>query len=281
MRRDGTASAAEGRRERPPGGAMRAVIAGEGGGAGTPVVYLPGIDGTGELLLGTAERIERSYRLLRLRYEGCGPRGDVLYPGLAGSVAGLLEERQVPPAIVLAESFGGGVALQLALDHPERVAALALVNTFCWFPWRVRAALGDIFFPITPAFVLRFGRRHLPGPLFFRPRRDAQAEAAFSRVVPGFEDRGYRDRLCALRHLDLRQRLAEISQPVALFAATSDRIVPTLRTMKAIERGLPDATLELLENAGHLVLPLAEEPWVERLGELERRIAARAAPRPA
>jgi hypothetical protein len=38
-----------------------------------------------------------------------------------------------------------------------------------------------------------------------------------------------------------------------------------------MERGLADATLEILPRAGHVVLPLAEEPWVERLSALAAR----------
>jgi hypothetical protein len=34
---------------------------------------------------------------------------------------------------------------------------------------------------------------------------------------------------------------------------------------------LPDATLDVLVDAGHLVLPLAAEPWVERLERLAER----------
>jgi uncharacterized glyoxalase superfamily protein PhnB len=34
---------------------------------------------------------------------------------------------------------------------------------------------------------------------------------------------------------------------------------------------LPDATLEILSGAGHIVLPFEEEPWVDRLLALQER----------
>jgi hypothetical protein len=58
---------------------------------------------------------------------------------------------------------------------------------------------------------------------------------------------------------------------VALFASDSDKIVPSVPAAREMLRGLPDATLEILPRAGHVVLPLAEEPWVDRLRALERR----------
>lgn len=250
---------------------MRSVLHAADGERGPTVVYLPGIDGTGELLLGTAERLTKFFRVVRLRYEGRGPADARLYERLASTAVDVLDDLGVDTAIVLAESFGGGVALQLALDHPERVSALALVNTFAWYPARLRARLSDLVFPFTPTWVLRAGRRFAPAPIFFWPRHDSDAEARFERVTPGFEDAGYADRLSALRQLDLRERLKKIDCPVALFAATHDRVVPSSETMRTLEEGLPNATLETIDRAGHLVLPLSDEPWVDRLDALARR----------
>lgn len=47
---------------------------------------------------------------------------------LAGDVAGLLDHLGVDRADVLGFSLGGGVALQLALDHPDRVGRLILAS---------------------------------------------------------------------------------------------------------------------------------------------------------
>src|SRR6185436_9727966 len=78
-------------------------------GSGPPLVYVPGIDGSGELLLGTAARLERRFRLTRLRYAG-GSGGD--YASLAASVAACIERAGAARALVLAESFGVALALE-------------------------------------------------------------------------------------------------------------------------------------------------------------------------
>jgi pimeloyl-ACP methyl ester carboxylesterase len=51
---------------------------------------------------------------------------------LAASLVEALEESSVDPATLVGFSLGGGIALQIALDRPERVSALALVDTTAW-----------------------------------------------------------------------------------------------------------------------------------------------------
>jgi pimeloyl-ACP methyl ester carboxylesterase len=53
---------------------------------------------------------------------------DMTLAALAGDVAGLLGQLGVDQADVLGFSLGGEVALQLALDHPDRVGRVVLVS---------------------------------------------------------------------------------------------------------------------------------------------------------
>jgi 3-oxoadipate enol-lactonase len=245
-------------------------------GRGLPVVYVPGIDGTGNLLLGTAKRISREYRLLRIAYRFRPSESDLRggrneYTSLAGGIAELCGDLGIPRCLVIAESFGGGVGLQLALDHPELVAGMMVVNSFAYYPGRLRLWLSRGFGAVTPRPAFDLGRRWFAPRSLFGNRRDPAALAAFRALQGTFFDAGYRQRLKMIQGLDLRGRLPEIRQPVALYLGDRDRIVPSGATMSVLEAGLPDATLEVLPGAGHLILPLAEEPWEERLADLACR----------
>ena len=168
-------------------------------GDGPALVFVPGIDGTGELLLGTAARLEAAFRLVRIRYVDEGDRGSIeTYERLADTLAESLEAAGVDTAVVLAEAFGGGVALHLALRHPERVRALAIVNSFCWYPRRFRLWLSAVTFPFVPKRLMLLGRRLFQDRIFFRPRRAAAAEAAFRAVPPAFMRPGFGARLDAV-----------------------------------------------------------------------------------
>jgi pimeloyl-ACP methyl ester carboxylesterase len=241
-------------------------------GAGPPLVYVPGIDGTGRLLFSTEERLARCFRVICLRYEpgSAEPREDS-YERLAASVVAACRERVQGPVLLLSESFGGGVALQAALDHPQDVAGLAVVNSFARYGWRVLLAAGRVLCRLTPAVLFQIGRGRFAARTLFAPRYEEQAMQDFLAMQETCLDAAYCRRLRMIGRLDLLPRLAEISQPVALFASDGDRINPSVQSARAMAEALPNVELEILEQAGHVVLPLAEEPWVERRQELARR----------
>ncbi len=238
------------------------------GGVGPPLVYVPGIDGSGELLLGTAARLERRFHLTRLRYGG-GCEGG--YAELAASVAHRIEQHCGGRALLLAESFGVAVALQTALDHPARVAGLALVNGFAHFQGRLEIALTRGVFALAPEAWIRAARARFVQRGLFAPRRDEAALRAVLALSGAWFDARYRARLAWIQGLDLRPRLGEIRCPVALYAADHDRVVASVPAAREMAARIPDAEFTLLPAAGHVVLPLAEEPWEQRLAQLAAR----------
>jgi len=58
-----------------------------------------------------------------------GPAGAYALHDLAGDLREVLDRAGVERAVVLGHSAGGVVAMQFALDHPERTAGLVLVGT--------------------------------------------------------------------------------------------------------------------------------------------------------
>jgi pimeloyl-ACP methyl ester carboxylesterase len=204
-------------------------------GQGLPVVYVPGIDGTGELLLGSAARLEERYRLLRLHYpteplDGRPAAELDSYERLAASCAEAIRGAGVERCVVVAESFGGAVALQLALDHPELVRGLIVVNSFVRFPAQARLWLGWKLSVLVPRFAFDAFRRLL-GPWFlFADRHDRRAIADFQALWGTFFDEGYRRRMGMITRLDLRRRVGELAQPLMLLASTALFFLPWLPT---------------------------------------------------
>ena len=246
-------------------------------GDGPPLVYVPGIDGSGELLLGTRERLTRRFRLTRLHYVG-DPSGG--YPELAASVVRALDRLAIPRALVLAESFGVAVALETALDHPTRVAGLALVNGFAFYANRLELALTRSVFALAPEAWIRAGRARFAQRGLFAPRRDEAALEALLALRCDWFDELYRARLTCIAGVDLRPRLGEIQCPVAIYAADQDRVVAAVPAALEMKAAIAGAELEILAQAGHVVLPLAAEPWPERLERLAQRCGmTSAAPR--
>ena len=240
-------------------------------GSGPALLYLPGIDGSGELLLDTAGRLAADFRLVRLRYRHEPSPSASTYAGLASSISDCIDEFGLDRPLVLAESFGVAVGLRLALDAPKRVAGLALVNGFAYFEPRLRLAFTRLVARGIPQPVFDAGRNLFAPVSLFGHRHDEAALRAFRERTATTFDAAYRERLDMIDALDLRPELPRLEQPVALFAADEDRVVASVRAARDMYERLSDATLEILPRAGHLVLPLAEEPWVQRLQILAAR----------
>ncbi len=240
-------------------------------GNGPEVVYVPGIDGTGQLLLGTQYRIERRFRLLRLRYVADDPVHDDTYERLAAGIVDVLDPRNVANAILIAESFGGAVALQCALDFPQRVRALLIVNSFVWFPKRASLAMSRVTAPLVPRWLFALLRPRIAAATFFGKLREPEALARFRAIQGAYFDRGYRRRIAMIGKLDLRSRLGELRQPLAIFAAERDRVVPAAVCGATMHELAPHAELHTIANGGHVILPLQSIDWPQHIAELNAR----------
>jgi pimeloyl-ACP methyl ester carboxylesterase len=104
-----------------------------GDGPGRPLVLLPGGVLTIELSFGAVlPGLAIGHQVIVTELQGHGRTADIdrdmSMAAFAGDVAGLLGHLGVAQADVFGFSLGGGVALQLALDHPELVGRLIVAS---------------------------------------------------------------------------------------------------------------------------------------------------------
>src|SRR5712692_3387360 len=108
-------------------------------GKGEAVVLVPGMNGTAYLFYRQTPLLARSYRVATYALRDTATTMDQLVEDLADVIQMVAPvERR---AIVVGESFGGALALSLALAQPERVNALVIVNSFSHFASRLRLHL--------------------------------------------------------------------------------------------------------------------------------------------
>jgi pimeloyl-ACP methyl ester carboxylesterase len=103
-------------------------------GEGPTVVGLHGLTATRRYVLMGSRTLERSGRRVVL-YDARGhgastppPDGDYSYGALAGDLAAVLDALEIEHTVLVGASMGAHTALRFALEHPERVSALALVT---------------------------------------------------------------------------------------------------------------------------------------------------------
>jgi len=239
-------------------------------GQGPPLLLLHGLGASSFSWRHNLAPLARHFRVIApdLPPHGRSPaslEADYTLEALAAAVLGFLDHLAIPRAALAGNSLGGGLALLLARDHPERIAALALLApaaALTRVPW--------LFYPLRLP-VLGLAAAQLLGPwlipwalrLVYHRR-----ELVTPRVVAGyalpFRDRRRRlalRRLCRqLKILPLGQvelLLQKIRQPATLIWGAQDRILPASQAFWIKDR-LPQTEFHLLPQVGHA--PQEEAP---------------------
>jgi 3-oxoadipate enol-lactonase len=212
-----------------------------------PVVYLPGIDGTGRLLY-RQERLNAEFPVRCVSY----PQDDKhTYADLVKLGICALEE--TGPGAVLAESFGGAVALMVALERPDLVRRLVLVNTFAHYPRRLFIDVAGLFGPWLPNKPSHPASRPIRGLFFFGPGTSKADQAAWWKLTTDVPMRAYGHRCRLLRDMDLRPRLSAVQTPAVVFTSPNDWVVPA-PAGRALAKQLPRAKLLAPIPAGHAAM---------------------------
>lgn len=200
-----------------------------------------------------------------LTWEGQNPYGPEVQVEL---VIGLMDHFGVERAILVGSSAGGTVSMQVALAHPERTTALILVDPAVHHVIEIPGLMKYLL--VTPQM------RHL-GPLITRQiLRHGQELINLAWHNPAllplemveyyqkpFQvenwDRALWEFTLANHPTDLTERLGEIGLPTLVITGDDDRIVPTEDSLQ-LAGELPNASLEVITNSGHL--PHEEQPQV-------------------
>jgi 3-oxoadipate enol-lactonase len=206
--------------------------------------------------------LNRELRVLHYDQRGLGRTSPGDHPptmaDFADDAAALLDDVGWPSAHVVGTSFGGMVALELALRHPDRVERLVLNCTSPGGP--------NPSYPIHELQELPPGDRLEAWLAVLDDRYDPGAEepvpglgAFYGDLRTRFLDErdeaslaGYRAQLEARRHHDVVDRLGDIAAPTLVCAGRHDAIAP-LPNAELLARSIPDARLEIFDG-GHLFL---------------------------
>jgi pimeloyl-ACP methyl ester carboxylesterase len=257
-------------------------------GSGVPVVLLHANLHDHRDFDAVAGALAERYRTIAVDWPGHGQSDSVRDGGPADSfllaevLADLVARLELGPAVLIGNSVGGFAAARLAIDQPDRVAGLVLVNTG-GFTGRTISSQVSCRLLGTP----RLARRLLPPlvPRYIKPRNDddraiAERVQALARTAEGASVAAALWRSFASPAFDLRAEASRISAPVLLVWGAKDIILP-LAAARQTQAAIPGSELRTLDT-GHVVFAsdpaaflAAAGPFIEAAS---RTAAARTVP---
>jgi pimeloyl-ACP methyl ester carboxylesterase len=271
-------------------------------GNGLPVVLLHGASGTLEdMRLALGEQLAagqepaagkgpaRGHRVILIDRPGHGwsdASPVTIGPARqAALIAKALDALGVPRAVVVAHSWSGALATTLALDHPQRVAALVLTApvTHPWIggvSWYYEVATLPLLGPLFTATVaLPLGsllmdaasaKVFAPQPL---PKDYAQRAGIRMVLRPAQFTANARDVKALKAHVTAQApRYGTLRMPITVFTADKDTIVPPETHARRFAAAVPGVTLIEVKDAGHGVHHVASERIVAEIERLARAV---------
>lgn len=229
-------------------------------GGGKTVIMLPGMEGCKEFWRYQWDEFGDRYRVIACTYPVRSPKLSRTISDYACDVLRLMDSLGVEKAAVVGESFGGILAQELAIEHPERVAALVLCNTI---DGRRRSGFGLNMFTLATlvnifVFLMHEGvrkrllnwiGRHRGFIMDPSPGNDNLADYILEHGLDaGFG--GFLDRGIATSKASYTDRLSSISAPTLVLRGVEDRLVGTETTVQLVGR-IPGAELVLIDGGGH------------------------------
>ena len=163
----------------------------------------------------------------------------------------LLDELGIDQVIVVGNSAGGLLAMQLALEHPERVEGVILAAPAIFSgngspPLAQALASTPQMKRVGPLLARLIGQVEFSGNL----TANQLEQAAIGTRVNNW-DKALWEFTAATNQLDLSDRFGQLTQPTLVITGDADNFIPTEESIQ-LAGELPNAELAVLPDCGHL-----------------------------
>lgn len=203
-----------------------------------------------------ADKLSEGCRVIAYDHRGHGrsetAAGPYTMEDLTEDAVRVIRETGAAPVIWIGISMGGMVGQELALRHPELVAALVIANSTSRYPSEAQTAWQQR--------IITLEQQGIPGVVeatlqrFFSPafhERDPATVDSFRRRLLSTDLQAYLGCCHAVRAIDTTDRLSQIRAPVQIIAGEHDQGTPPAMA-QAIADKIPYARLSVLPDAAHL-----------------------------
>lgn len=225
-------------------------------GGGPPVVFLHGFFCDHRVWRRQRELTD-AYTFVAWDAPGCGgsstPPQSFRMADYADVLAGFIKWLGLGRPHLVGNSFGGTLALQLAIQHPELARSVVGIDTYAGWSGsfapdivaqRLNASLPDLDLPAEEV-----ATKWLPG--FVTAAAPEAIKEELREVVVDFNPTGMRTMIQALADADLRDGLDRVGLPILLIWGDQDVRSP-LAVGQDLHARLQDSRLIVLSGTGHL-----------------------------
>ncbi|MGH8998174.1 MAG: alpha/beta fold hydrolase [Acidimicrobiia bacterium] len=232
------------------------------GGQGDPVVYFH--SGAGETVLPTLEDLADDHAVYVPVFPGFGSSEGIeqldTMEDAAFHTLDVLDLLGLDAPVVIGLSLGGWLAAELATRSPDRVGRLVLVSPV---GLHVEGAPVAEMFGRTPAELAEdlYADQSHPMAQMMRSLSEwmgdvtRMAQMPMEVVVPLWQSMSATAKVGwnpYLHNPKLAERLRRVTAPTLVVAGAADRFLPRAHP-EAYVAGIPDARLEVVDGAGHMV----------------------------
>jgi pimeloyl-ACP methyl ester carboxylesterase len=216
------------------------------------LVFIHGSGGNHNIWSHQYGHLHKNYNIVAVNLPGHGQSGgkgekDVKIYG--EWIRKLLNVLNLKKPILVGHSLGSAIALQFALDYPEKITGIVCMGGGMKMP--VNSFFLD-FLKTNPAqlpedvtgMISKFSLAKENRPKFFAPLQKSISE---SKVDVLYGD------LTACNDLDLTQTADKIKVPALIICGAEDKMTPP-DLSRALAAGISKSKLEIIEGAGHMVM---------------------------
>jgi pimeloyl-ACP methyl ester carboxylesterase len=242
----------------------------ESHGSGTPLVFIHGLGSCLDDWEHQIAHFAKSYRVITLDLRGHGrsDKPDARYSMqlFASDIAVLLNSLRLEAAHIVGLSLGGGVAFQLALDSPEIVRTLTVVNSgpeMILRTFKEKYAIWLRFAIINTLGLQKLGAI-IADRLFPRPE-DAPEKRKFLERYAHNEAKPYKAALRAFIGWSVKAQLGTLRVPTLIMSADQDYTPVSFKEEYTAK--IPGAMLKVIPDAHHGAPAERPEAFNALLGE--------------
>lgn len=176
-----------------------------------------------------------------------------------------MDEVNLPKAVFVGHSMGGAIALNIEIEFPNRVQGLGLVGAGAHYPVNadfLENTAHESTYQSAVEFLASWG--------FNRGADSELVKTALQQMLKTRPSVLHGD-FVACNTFDVREHLEKIKHPTQIICGSADKLMPVKHSHYLADK-IPSSELEIIPDAGHMVMIEKPAAFVTALTKLLERI---------